>query len=171
MRLLWIAGAADAGPMAEAARDAGATAVVLPYCDAMGSFYGSVDLLLARSGGGTVAEVAALGLPAVFVPYPHHADRQQSRNAEALEARGGALVVEEADLGPAAFERTLLPLLADGGARGRLAAAARACGRPDAAERVARLVMDRMGAAAGATATAPAVPAMGSGERRAGVLA
>jgi UDP-N-acetylglucosamine--N-acetylmuramyl-(pentapeptide) pyrophosphoryl-undecaprenol N-acetylglucosamine transferase len=171
VQLLWVAGADDAAAMEAAARAAGVRAAVLPYCDGMGTFYGTADLLLARSGGGTVAEVAALGVAAVFVPYPHHADRQQSRNAAALARRGAARVVEEADLDRAAFASVLLPLLRDRGGREGLAASARACGRPDAAERVARLVLERMGAAAGADREAPAEAAGRDLERRAGVLA
>jgi UDP-N-acetylglucosamine--N-acetylmuramyl-(pentapeptide) pyrophosphoryl-undecaprenol N-acetylglucosamine transferase len=54
-----------------------------------------------------------VGAPAVLVPYPHHADRQQFRNAEPLVARGGALVIEEQALTPAAVRDVLLPLLFD----------------------------------------------------------
>jgi UDP-N-acetylglucosamine--N-acetylmuramyl-(pentapeptide) pyrophosphoryl-undecaprenol N-acetylglucosamine transferase len=142
VQLLWVTGRDDAAAMEGAARAAGVRAAVLPFTGAMEAVYGTADLLLARSGGGTVAEVAALGVPAVFVPYPHHADRQQALNA-------GALLVEEADLGPASFEAVVLPLLRDAGERERMSAAALRCGRPDAAQRVARLVLERLGHAKG----------------------
>jgi UDP-N-acetylglucosamine--N-acetylmuramyl-(pentapeptide) pyrophosphoryl-undecaprenol N-acetylglucosamine transferase len=145
VQLLWVAGTEDAGPMGEEARRAGVRAAVLPYCGEMGTLYGSADVLLARAGGGVVAEVAALGVPTVFVPYPHHADRQQVRNAEALVAAGAARLVEEEALTPDRFREVVLPLLGDAAERERMAAAARSRGRPDAAERVARLVLDRVG--------------------------
>ncbi len=160
IQLIWIAGRDEAPAMEARAAAAGVRAAVLPFTSSMAEVYGTADLLLARSGGGMVAEVAALGVAAVFVPYPHHADRQQFRNAEALVRRGAARMVEEGDLGPDAFAAVVLPLLADAAERGRMASAARACGRPDAAERVARLVLSRMDGKrkeAGAAETAPAV--------------
>jgi len=150
VQLIWVVGRESAAEMEAAARSAGVRAAVLPYCSSMEALYGTADLLLARSGGGTVAEVAALGVPAVFVPYPHHADRQQVRNAEALVRLGAARMVEEKDLGPDSFAAVVLPLLRDAAERERMAAAATTCGRPDAADRVARLVLERSGSKGGA---------------------
>ncbi len=146
IQLIWVAGPGDSPAMEASVRRAGVKAQVLPFCRDMGALYGTADLLLARAGGGSVAEVAALGVAAVFVPYPHHADRQQARNAAALADRGAARVIEEADLTPERFRERVLPLLRDAGERGRMAAAARERGRPDAADRVARLVLERVGA-------------------------
>ncbi|MCK6481755.1 MAG: UDP-N-acetylglucosamine--N-acetylmuramyl-(pentapeptide) pyrophosphoryl-undecaprenol N-acetylglucosamine transferase [Planctomycetes bacterium] len=143
-QLLWVTGPGDSDRLGEAARRAGVRAAVLPFCRDMAALYGTADLLLARAGGGTVAEVAALGVAAVFVPYPHHADRQQARNAGVLADRGAARVVEEEDLTEERFRALVLPLLLDAGERERMAAAARSFGRPDAADRVARLVLDRI---------------------------
>ena len=143
VELLWVTGPAEARARCEAVRRAGLPAAVLPYCEDMGLLYGTSDLLLARSGGSTVAEAAALGVPAVFVPYPHHSDRHQARNAEALRSRGAARVVEEADLTPDRFHGEVLSLLADPDARARMASAARDAGCPGAAVRVARLVLER----------------------------
>jgi len=145
-QLLWAAGSEEeAGALRAAARAAGAHAAVMGFCSDMGALYGTADLLVARAGGGTVAEAAALGVPAIFVPYPHHDDRQQHRNAESLARRGAARVVEEADLTPERFGAEVLGLLADAAERDRMARAAAACGRPDAADRVARLVLERVG--------------------------
>ena len=144
VQMIWVTGPADASAMEAAARDAGVRAAILPFCREMGLLYGTADVLLARAGGGTVAEVAALGVAAVFVPYPHHADRHQARNAGALVRRGAARMVEEADLTPGRLAAEVLPLLGDPVARRRMVEAARFCGRPDAAERVARLVLERV---------------------------
>jgi UDP-N-acetylglucosamine--N-acetylmuramyl-(pentapeptide) pyrophosphoryl-undecaprenol N-acetylglucosamine transferase len=144
-QLIWAAGSADAARALDAAsRAAGVRARVVAFCGDMGSLYGTADLLLARSGGGTVAEAAANGVPAVFVPYPHHADRQQHRNAAALVRCGAARAVEESELTPERFRVEVLGLLGDAEARARMAAAAAALGRPDAADRVARLVLERL---------------------------
>jgi UDP-N-acetylglucosamine--N-acetylmuramyl-(pentapeptide) pyrophosphoryl-undecaprenol N-acetylglucosamine transferase len=69
----------------------------------MGDALRTADLVLCRGGASTLAEVAALGRPAVVVPYPHHADRQQWKNAAPLVAAGRAVLVEEGDLDPARF--------------------------------------------------------------------
>ena len=73
----------------------------------------TADLVLCRGGASTLAEVAALGRPAVVVPYPHHADRQQWKNAEPLVARGAAVLVEEAALMPEVYRTEVLGRLFD----------------------------------------------------------
>lgn len=108
---------------------AGVRAHVAPFVAAMGVALQSAALVLCRGGAGTLAEVAALRRPAVVVPYPHHADRQQWKNAEPLVATGQAVVVEEAALTPDAFRREVLDVLLDPAARARREAAA-----PGAAE-------------------------------------
>jgi UDP-N-acetylglucosamine--N-acetylmuramyl-(pentapeptide) pyrophosphoryl-undecaprenol N-acetylglucosamine transferase len=83
------------------------------------------------------AELTARGLPAILVPYPHAADDHQRRNAEVLVRAGAAELILDRELDGERLARTLEPLLADTRARARMADAARAIGRPDAAERVA----------------------------------
>lgn len=97
------------------------------------------DVVVARSGAGTVSELAALGLPAVYVPLPI-GNGEQRLNAAPVVAAGGGLLVADADLTPTWLRQHLLPLLAD---RDRLLAmgvAARGAGVTDAAARVADLV-------------------------------
>ena len=99
--------------IAEAYAAAGVPAHVTPFLRDMGTAYKTADVVLCRSGAMTCAELEATGTPAVFVPYPHHADRQQYRNAAPLAERGAAVVVEEADLSPERFDHVVLALLAD----------------------------------------------------------
>jgi len=86
---------------------------VTPYVQDMGSAYKTADLVLARAGANTCAELAATRTPAVLVPYPHHADRQQWRNAEALVKSGGAHLIEEQDLSPERVVTHVTGLLED----------------------------------------------------------
>ena len=58
--------------------------------------YAAADLMLGRCGAGTVLETAAVGLPAVFVPYPH-GNGEQARNAELVVKAGGGLLLVDAD--------------------------------------------------------------------------
>lgn len=115
---------------------------VREYLDDMHLALACADLVLARSGAGTVCEVAALGLPAVYVPLPI-GNGEQRRNAAPVVAAGGALLVEDAQL-DAAWITAHVPALLVGAdaaaARARMAAGAASVGVPDAAARVADLV-------------------------------
>ena len=64
----------------------------------MPAYFAQADLIVCRSGASTVAEIAAAGKPAVFVPFPRAADDHQKRNAEALERAGAAVMLEESNL-------------------------------------------------------------------------
>jgi UDP-N-acetylglucosamine--N-acetylmuramyl-(pentapeptide) pyrophosphoryl-undecaprenol N-acetylglucosamine transferase len=91
----------------------GVRAFVAPFVAAMPDALATADLVLCRGGASTLAEVRALARPAVVVPYPHHVDRQQERNAEPLVRAGLATVVDQAELTPAAFGTVVLARLLD----------------------------------------------------------
>jgi UDP-N-acetylglucosamine--N-acetylmuramyl-(pentapeptide) pyrophosphoryl-undecaprenol N-acetylglucosamine transferase len=86
-----------------------------------------------------VAEVAAAGKPAIFVPFPRAADDHQRRNAEALVEAGAAVLIPEAELTSARLTSTVSEILADKKRLGEMAAAASGLSHPDAAEAVARM--------------------------------
>jgi UDP-N-acetylglucosamine--N-acetylmuramyl-(pentapeptide) pyrophosphoryl-undecaprenol N-acetylglucosamine transferase len=87
---------------------------VAPFIPDVGTALRTADLVLCRGGAGTLAEVEALHRPAVVVPYPHHADRQQWKNTERLLTSGLATLVEESALDTDAFANFVLGrLLAD----------------------------------------------------------
>jgi UDP-N-acetylglucosamine--N-acetylmuramyl-(pentapeptide) pyrophosphoryl-undecaprenol N-acetylglucosamine transferase len=69
-----------------------------PYLDDMGDAYAVADLMLARAGASTLGELAALGKPAILVPYPHAAQGHQETNAARFEAAGAAVVLRDDDL-------------------------------------------------------------------------
>jgi len=130
--------AADA-PVASDGRD-GVLVQVVAFEDHMEHLYAAVDVLVARAGATTVAEVAALGVPTVLVPWPLAAEDHQSANARWLADVGGALVLRDDEL-PGRLGPVLEGLLESPGDRTRLAAAARTVGRRDAADAVAALVL------------------------------
>ncbi|MDQ2991993.1 MAG: UDP-N-acetylglucosamine--N-acetylmuramyl-(pentapeptide) pyrophosphoryl-undecaprenol N-acetylglucosamine transferase [Candidatus Eremiobacteraeota bacterium] len=85
---------------------------VLPYLDDMADAYAVADLVLARAGAMTIAELAAVRLPAILVPYPHAAADHQTANARAVAATGAAVLLPDAELVarlPAVFAETLAP--------------------------------------------------------------
>ena len=108
----------------------------LEYCDRMDLAYAAADLALCRGGASTVAELAATATPAVILPYPFHADRQQHLNARAAVDAGAAVICEDrksASQNVAALRQTLVPILQDPSRPQAMATAAGAIGKPEAA--------------------------------------
>jgi UDP-N-acetylglucosamine--N-acetylmuramyl-(pentapeptide) pyrophosphoryl-undecaprenol N-acetylglucosamine transferase len=111
----------------------GVKADVVPFIDDMARAYAGAQIVIARAGATTLAELCAIGRPSVLVPYPHAADDHQTKNAEALERAGAALTVADAALDEAQLGATLRALLEDRERRSAMAQAARSHGRPEAA--------------------------------------
>ncbi|PZS35237.1 MAG: UDP-N-acetylglucosamine--N-acetylmuramyl-(pentapeptide) pyrophosphoryl-undecaprenol N-acetylglucosamine transferase [Pseudonocardiales bacterium] len=118
--------------------------VVLPYVDRMELAYAAADLALCRAGAMTVAELTAVGLPAAYVPLPH-GNGEQRLNALPVVNAGGGLLVDDADLSPAWIRDTLLPVLTDDAALGRMTKAAALAGRRDGDTALAELVREATG--------------------------
>lgn len=114
------------------------------FVDGMEKVYAAADLLLARAGAATVCEVAAVGLPAVFVPLPH-GNGEQRRNAAELVAAGGALMVEDRELTADWLLSKALPLVRDAERLEEMSRAAAPLGVRDADERMAKLIIDAAG--------------------------
>jgi UDP-N-acetylglucosamine--N-acetylmuramyl-(pentapeptide) pyrophosphoryl-undecaprenol N-acetylglucosamine transferase len=124
---------------AGAYRAAGLTAEVSEFIDDMAGAYGWADAVVCRAGALTVSEVAAVGLAALFVPYPHAVDDHQTRNAEFLVERGAALLLSETGLSAQKLAHALNDLLSDRGRLIDMATRARAAAMPDSAARVAEM--------------------------------
>jgi UDP-N-acetylglucosamine--N-acetylmuramyl-(pentapeptide) pyrophosphoryl-undecaprenol N-acetylglucosamine transferase len=115
--------------------------VAVPYLERMDLAYAAADAVLCRSGAMTVAEVSAVGLPAVFVPLPH-GNGEQAFNAQPVVDIGGALMVADADLTPAKVIELLVPMLTDRQRLGAMSAAAQGSGHKVADETLARMVLE-----------------------------
>jgi UDP-N-acetylglucosamine--N-acetylmuramyl-(pentapeptide) pyrophosphoryl-undecaprenol N-acetylglucosamine transferase len=113
--------------------------VVRGYVDRMELAYAAADLVLCRSGANTVAEVAAVGLPAVFVPLPF-GNGEQRRNAAELLAAGAALTIDDADVDADYVRTTVCALATDPARLASMAGAAKAIMPADADRRLADLV-------------------------------
>lgn len=107
-------------------------------------------LVIARAGASTVAELCVIGRPAILVPYAHAADDHQSFNARAVADAGAAWVMPETVFTPDALAARLADLLSAPQKLAAAAAAAHQLGRPDAAERLADLVLECAGINGGA---------------------
>jgi UDP-N-acetylglucosamine--N-acetylmuramyl-(pentapeptide) pyrophosphoryl-undecaprenol N-acetylglucosamine transferase len=121
--------------------DAGVEAQVLPYIEAMDQAYQNADLVVARAGATTCAELLCAGRPSLLVPLPL-AGGHQERNAELMAQSGAARFLRESELSPERLARELMALLEAPEERERMAERARAQGRPDAAAAVARRLLD-----------------------------
>ncbi len=114
--------------------------VAIAYCDRMDLAYAAADLALVRAGAMTCTELAAVGLPAAFVPLPI-GNGEQRLNAEPLVGAGGGLLVDDSDCTPEWVVRTLVPLALDADRLAAMSRAAAGLGRRDADERLADLVI------------------------------
>ena len=101
----------------------------------------SSQLVISRSGAGTVAELGAIGRPSILVPLPGSIDQDQFANAGVLVRANGALRIAQTEFTPERLAAELSALAADPGRLTAMAAAARTVGRLDAAERLADLVV------------------------------
>jgi UDP-N-acetylglucosamine--N-acetylmuramyl-(pentapeptide) pyrophosphoryl-undecaprenol N-acetylglucosamine transferase len=101
----------------------------------------SAHLVVGRAGASTVSELAVIGRPSILVPFPHALDQDQAANAAVLAANGAATVIRQTDFTPERLAQLLRWALAEPASLVSAAAAARAAGVSDAAERLADLVM------------------------------
>ena len=98
-------------------------------------------LVVSRSGASTVAELSAIGRPAILIPLPHALDQDQFANAGVIEAAGGAIRIEQRDFTAERLAREITALANDPARLAKMAQAAKSCGTTDAAERLADLVI------------------------------
>lgn len=109
---------------------------VVEFIDDMAAALGQADLVVARAGATTVAELAVLGRPALFVPFPHAADDHQAANAAALVNAGGARMEREDTLDVDAIVAHLEEMLGDAALLTQMGQKARAAAHPDAADAI-----------------------------------
>ncbi|UZX02678.1 undecaprenyldiphospho-muramoylpentapeptide beta-N-acetylglucosaminyltransferase [Arthrobacter sp. CDRTa11] len=117
----------------------------LEYVDGMELVYAAADVLLARSGAATVCEVAAVGVPAVFVPLPI-GNGEQALNAAGVVDAGGALLVKDGSFTPEWVRTELIPLVTDSARLETMAANSRRLGIRNADQRMAGLVLEAVAA-------------------------
>jgi len=136
------AGRGRAQQTAQAYAAFGVAANVEEFIEDMAGAYAWADLVVCRAGALTVSELAAAGVAAVFVPYPHAVDDHQTRNAEYLVGLGAAHLLPEAQCDPGSLGRLLQDLLSDRQRLLHMANLARGAAIPDAADCVAQACME-----------------------------
>jgi UDP-N-acetylglucosamine--N-acetylmuramyl-(pentapeptide) pyrophosphoryl-undecaprenol N-acetylglucosamine transferase len=119
----------------------GVSAEIAPFFPDLPARMAASQLVISRSGASSVAELSAIGRPAILVPLPHALDQDQFANAGVLEDAGGAIRIEQRDFTPERLASEIGALVKDPGRLVQMAQAARSSGTIDAAERLADLVI------------------------------
>lgn len=140
MQILHLAGEAHAEKVRKGYEGSGFHAVVLGFCDEMEAVYAGAELVVARAGAGTLAELAACALPAILVPFPAAAGDHQMANARAYAREGAAEVVAEKYLVGTELGQRVARLLGDKTRCARMQGWAQGQQKPQAAEMIAEAI-------------------------------
>jgi len=146
LQFVHLSGPHDESFVRESYRKNGFEAKVMSFCDQMELAYSVADLVVARSGAATLAEIAAFGLPSILIPYPHAAGNHQWHNARVFERAGAARLVDQRQLNGEGVEAgaclavLVAGLLDNDAERRRMAGSARALAVDDATERMTTLL-------------------------------
>jgi UDP-N-acetylglucosamine--N-acetylmuramyl-(pentapeptide) pyrophosphoryl-undecaprenol N-acetylglucosamine transferase len=120
---------------------------LVPFIEDMATAYAWADLVVCRAGALTVAELCAVGLPALFIPYPSAVDDHQTANARPMADADAAVIIQERDLTDQALADLLVSWLCDRSVLQSRAARARALSRPDSLNRITAICLELAGAA------------------------
>ena len=129
-------GERDLAPVRDAYGKAGVAARVVPFLDAVADEMTAADLVISRAGATALAELAAAGRPAILVPFPAATDDHQRKNARVVADAGGAVVIDESELGGSRLPDVVDELLGDGSKLTAMRAAMKRLAKPDAASRI-----------------------------------
>ena len=119
----------------------GVEAEAAPFFSDLPQRLAAAHLVISRSGASTVAELSAIGRPAILVPLPHALDQDQLANAGVLAAAGGAILIEQRDFTAERLAAEIERLAGDPARLAQMAQGSKSAGTIDAAERLADLVI------------------------------
>jgi len=139
--LIHQTGQRDLEMVKRAYEEAGVEGDVRPFLPCIYEEFGRANLILSRAGASTVAEIAAAGRAAILVPFPGAADDHQTQNARALEKLGAARMISEKDWAAGRLAREFRHFMQHPEEITRMEEAARKAAKPDAAEKIADLVL------------------------------
>jgi UDP-N-acetylglucosamine--N-acetylmuramyl-(pentapeptide) pyrophosphoryl-undecaprenol N-acetylglucosamine transferase len=137
VRIVHQTGTSEFEPTRDAFAQSGIDGEVVPFIPDMPAAFAQADIVICRSGAGTVSELAAAGKPSILVPFPFAADDHQTRNAQAMADAGAARVLRDAEMNGDRLVHLIEELA---GSLDRMGAAARRLARPGAASRAADIL-------------------------------
>ncbi len=140
-QLIWITGPDFAAEARTAAAEAPVRTAVFPFIDNMDAAYAAADIAVCRAGASTAAELAAVGRPAILVPFPYATENHQEVNARAFEEAGAGRVVLDSEFTADVFVQQIRDLLPAVEQRETMARRARTLAQPGAAEAIAESIL------------------------------
>lgn len=144
-QIVHLTGQANFQEVVSQVKDSLVKYVPVEYYDDMPNLYAAADLIVGRSGAVSVAEYAAAGRASICIPYPYHKDNHQFLNAEQLTRYGAAVIAAQDLKNPARFteclQKALIELMADDVRRNQMAQAATRCTKTDAAQTIAKTIL------------------------------
>jgi UDP-N-acetylglucosamine--N-acetylmuramyl-(pentapeptide) pyrophosphoryl-undecaprenol N-acetylglucosamine transferase len=143
LQVLILTGAAHIGEVQSSLpRDGSLRVRALAFLDRMELAYAAADLIVARAGATSIAEITVSGLPSVLVPYPYATGRHQEANARAVQRAGGASILLDDELTPESLAERMVDLVDHHERLSHMAERARGWSRPDAADALADVVLE-----------------------------
>ena len=119
-----------------------ANIAVLPYIDNMPEILPDLNLIVGRSGATSIAEITALGIPAIFIPSPYVTHDHQTKNAQSVSKVGAARVIAEAELTPDSLFKNIDEIMGDKKLQSEMSEKSKKTGVPDAADRLIKVLSD-----------------------------
>lgn len=141
MQFLHQTGKNDYETVRETYRKWGFKGTVAAFIHQMPEAYAVADLVISRAGATTLAELTAVGKPAILIPYPYAAGRHQEHNAQRLSEMGAARIILDHELDGETLAKNIKELYEDVDIRSEMQRSSRSLGRPDAAQKVAEIAM------------------------------
>ncbi|MCC6152816.1 MAG: undecaprenyldiphospho-muramoylpentapeptide beta-N-acetylglucosaminyltransferase [Candidatus Hydrogenedentes bacterium] len=141
VQVVWMTGQNDAARARDAVKDSPVPVQVHPFIEDMAAAFAAVDLVVARSGASTTAELALMHKPSILIPYPHATDNHQEHNAKAFVESGAAVLLRDNDMTPETLASAIRELMGD---RARLTSMQHAAGnlaKPGAADAIAAEIL------------------------------
>ncbi|MCC6796793.1 MAG: undecaprenyldiphospho-muramoylpentapeptide beta-N-acetylglucosaminyltransferase [Candidatus Hydrogenedentes bacterium] len=141
LQIIWMTGQNDVVRARDAVKDSPVSVQVHSFIEDMAAAFAAVDLVVARSGASTTAELALMHKPSILIPYPHATDNHQEHNAKAFVESGASVLLRDGDMSPEKLIGSLRELLRD---HARLESMQRAAGtlaKPGAADSIAAEIL------------------------------
>jgi UDP-N-acetylglucosamine--N-acetylmuramyl-(pentapeptide) pyrophosphoryl-undecaprenol N-acetylglucosamine transferase len=149
VRMLIVSGRDDEQRIVQGFAAVGGRGKVLGFTEAMEDLYAQADVVLARAGATTMAELAAFALPSVLVPYPHAADNHQVENAKVYVGRGAAWMMTQQQIELERLAQRLADAVLQPERRRKMAMAAQSLAAPRAAAEIVDRLMTLAAARSG----------------------
>jgi len=142
VQFVCMTGNEDYRRVSDACERTGVTASVFQFIDDMVTAYTAADLVISRAGASTLAEICAVGLPAILVPYPFATDRHQELNARALVEVGAAEMMMNGELTGEALAERIASLSSDKETLEQMRSLSKDFGKPDATEKIVNILFE-----------------------------